>query len=442
MVQATGYVFKSRHNVYYFRLRIPKDIQHLSSQTHIRRSLKTHNRREAFLCAAQWLDRCESLFEYARSTGILDILMLQNNQKAGHYVQPKVEQAALVTDTKPLLTEVVEELSMLSEKDGITLSVIDGKKALVRLMVEIIGDKPIDEYSRTMCRKFREIALKLPPKNRGNSHLSVRQLLKSSNGKTISTVTFNNYVKDLSSVFNYGIREGYCSSNPFAGLKLKVSDKPSIARQKYDSVELSTLFSSQIFRSGGCGEQAYKYWLPLLALYTGARLNELCQLHLCDIVRSQGLWSINFNDSHPEQRLKNSESRRIVPLHPKLLDLGFIEFVFSLKGGGRKRLFPELNYQLKRGYSARPSKWFARYKLEQLGGLNGQKKDFHSFRHTVADSLKQEGVSEPVAAAILGHKCGGITYNRYGKDFPPSRLYEAVKTIGWPLEGVARYQVN
>jgi integrase len=62
-------------------------------------------------------------------------------------------------------------------------------------------------------------------------------------------------------------------------------------------------------------------------------------------------------------------------------------------------------------------------------GVGAPKKDFHSFRHTVATKLKNAEVSEPVAAALLGHSSKGITYNRYGKQFEVAKLVDALNKV-------------
>ena len=441
MARITAYVYKSRHNVFYFRLRIPLDLEHLTSQKNIRRSLKTSNRKQACIAAARWLECCEEIFAQARSTNRLSLTKLKYEgvTSLGAHETRYIPSKA-VENSSPLLSEVAKELTASLQKDGVGPGVIDGKLATVRLMVEVLGDLPVDQYTRLQCRKFKDTALKLPPRNRANAHLTVEQAIKSVDSKTISRATFNNYVKDLSSVFNYALREGYCDNNPMLGLKLKTSQKASEERQKYTENDIRALFSSELFRSGGYAEKPYKYWLPLLALYTGARMNELCQLYLDDVKETSGFIYIDINDSRPDQRLKSIDSRRVVPIHSKLQELGFVKYVSELKRAGQKRLFPELKYQEKRGYSASPSKWFARYKKEQLGCLHGQTKDFHSFRHTVADCFKQKGLPESVAASILGHRASGITYNRYGKDFALEALVGAMEVIDLRVEGVYMFR--
>lgn len=440
MDQTSAYIYKSVHNVFYFRLRIPKDIQHLTSQRQIRRSLKTSNRRQACIIAAKWLVRCEEVFSEVRSGNRLSLqnLQLKSCTSSGaNETRSKLQDVPEVF--QPLLSSVAKELAKSLEMDGVTLSVIDGKLAIVRLMVEIVGDLPVDQYTRQLCRKYKDVALKLPPRNRANAHLAVKQVIQTAGGKTISRATFNNHIKDLSSVFNYAVREGYCSANPMLGMKLKIAQKASEERQKYDDKDMTVLFSSKLFSSGGYLEKPYKYWLPILALYTGARMNELCQLYLDDIKEARDCISIDINDNRSDQRLKNIDSRRVIPLHSRVIELGFLEYVAKLRSEGQRRLFPELKYQEKRGYSAAPSKWFARYKKEYLVNLQGMTKDFHSFRHTVADCFKQNGLPEAVAASILGHRVNGITYNRYGKDFSFEVLKQSVEAINICMPEIGKY---
>ncbi len=121
-------------------------------------------------------------------------------------------------------------------------------------------------------------------------------------------------------------------------------------------------------------------WLPLLGLYTGARINELAQLRIADISDR-----IRITDEGPGQRLKNSASRREVPIHLELKKRGFLEFVDARRRAGQERLF---DFALGRdGYGQAASRWFNRYRVEHCF-----KQDFHSLRHTVATRLRNAGV--------------------------------------------------
>ncbi|WP_342355976.1 site-specific integrase [Vibrio aestuarianus] len=159
----------------------------------------------------------------------------------------------------------------------------------------------------------------------------------------------------------------------------------------------------------------YYYWLPLLGCFTGARLNELCQLYKEDIYQQDGIWTIRIDEQFEGQKLKNTFSRRTIPIHQKLLDLGFIDYVKSVK---HSRIFPELK-DSRDGFGSAASKWFGRFKLK-LGFGKGH--DFHSFRHTFATELKNADISSVIAGELLGHAQQNITYDRYGKTIHITKL--------------------
>jgi integrase len=98
------------------------------------------------------------------------------------------------------------------------------------------------------------------------------------------------------------------------------------------------------------------------------------------------------------------------------------------------RLFSESN-QRRDGYGMIVSRWFARYK-ERCGLVAGsKKKDFHSFRHAFANTLKQNQKVNPVVnSELLGHSAQSITTTRYGKRYNPQALYEAVKALRYDVD--------
>ena len=257
---------------------------------------------------------------------------------------------------------------------------------------------------------------------------TIRQLIADAE-VTISETTFNNYIKNLTTIFTFAKREGYLSNVPFERLKIRAKGKVSKQRSRYTESDLSKLFSKSSYPRFEHA-RPHRYWLPLLALFTGARLNELCQLYLDDVEEVEGLPCLLIRANHPGQVIKTVASERVVPLHSQLLKLGFLGFVESQRSIGASRLFPELKLHPRQGYSKTPSRWFSSYR-KGVGFSGEEKKDFHSFRHTVADHLKQQGVEEPKIAALLGHQAGGITFGRYGKDYKPEVLVEVVECLSF-----------
>ena len=78
----------------------------------------------------------------------------------------------------------------------------------------------------------------------------------------------------------------------------------------------------------------------LIGLYTGMRLEEICQGTSQKSKEIDGVWCFDVNDDKPDKSVK-TEDRRLVPSHPFLVkDLGFIKYVQSLPKDGR--IFPTL----------------------------------------------------------------------------------------------------
>jgi integrase len=186
---------------------------------------------------------------------------------------------------------------------------------------------------------------------------------------------------------------------------------------------------NRIFADSGIikPNKPWQYWLPVLGLYTGARLNELCQLRIIDIKNHAGIWYFDFTDEGVGQHLKSTSSKRRVPVHSDIISLGFLEYVETAKKANRPMLF-DLPIRNDR-YSHTPSKWFNRIKSRALS--EHDKKAFHSFRHTFIDyalnKLKLQG--NPLLKALVGHTDKEITSGVYGSSFELEDLNNIIQQI-------------
>lgn len=401
-----NYLFKSRHSIYYFRIVVPEACRASLGKTEVRRSLRTRSKREALVRASKMLLEAQEVFDkgYQFPTEIAPI-----------------ERAI------PKLSEALSLYIESQKQEGVSNKTLRDKQAQITLLSELIGNKPVNYYTIHDARKLKETAIKLPVRVdqiiKNNPDKTLSQIIKDAKGKSnISTTTYNHYINKLNSLFEYCIEEEYIEKNPFKRCKIALKAKASSYRGAYTPEQLSLILGAV-----KDSKIAYQRWLPFLALYTGARLNELSQLYKEDIKVIEGIHCIHIQALKPDQRVKNLSSERVIPIHSKLIDLGFIDYVGSLKSNSR--VFPEIRFDNISGYSHTPSRWFMRFR-KKLGISDSETRlDFHSFRHTVADSLKQQGYSENLIGAILGHHVGGITSNRYGKSFKPSILLPVINAI-------------
>jgi integrase len=223
----------------------------------------------------------------------------------------------------------------------------------------------------------------------------------------------------IKSMFEIARSNELIHENPFKEVKLIKPSRMEKARVSFTSDELEQIFNSPVFREGvrpkgGAGEAAV--WLPLIAYMTGMRLEEIGQLTQDDIRRQDDIWYFNLDHApHKGQLLKNQSSRRQIPLHSRLIELGFLKLVDASTG----RLFPELSSAGSRQLTASWSQWFGRY-LRQVIGIADPRKTFHSFRHTFKDLCREAGISKDLHDRLTGHSSQDVG-DGYGSGTYPLR---------------------
>ncbi|MGZ8213045.1 MAG: site-specific integrase [Methylosarcina sp.] len=174
-----------------------------------------------------------------------------------------------------------------------------------------------------------------------------------------------------------------------------------------------------------------KFWVPLLGLYTGATLAELCQLHLSDIYEHKAFdgsnhWIIDINDDD-DKRVKNDSRPRLIPVHKKLLELGLLDYINKLAATGETKLFPTAKRGTDGAFGAE-SQWWGEYSSN--AGITDKAVVFHSFRTTLLDALQNKHVGSDIVAAIAGHAISTTARKHYKKgDFRKADIGPLVPVI-------------
>ena len=314
----------------------------------------------------------------------------------------------------------------------------------LNLLIEEFGDIPIGKLTRERGTKFKENIRKLPSNRKKSPEyrdLEYHELTKMEVKNPLSDVTVNKHLGYVSSFMEWSRNHGYIDINPFKGMKLKTNVRPRDQRDRFSEKELKQIFQKENYiHFTNIEKGRYElYWIPLIGVFSGLRLGEICPLYLDNIRRVEGhhrkrRWCFDIVEepNRPDKHLKTKSSRRIVPIHDTLIELGLIDFIDLLKKNdpNRKRLFEELPY-VDDSYNSRVSEfWNDRY-LPKLG-LKTNKKNFHSIRHTVSDHLKQKGIEPHFINELMGHSSGNIDLDRYGKGYNPDILFnKCVKKISY-----------
>jgi Phage integrase family. len=275
----------------------------------------------------------------------------------------------------------------------------------------ILGDMPLKDITVETAMFTLDCLRKLPKKITAKKYqgLTLEQLISMDHKSPMASKTINSRMEEAASLMKQAITWGYADRNCFDGVKIKdvVSDEDR--RLPFSTEDIQSIFNPKSFFLFCKGRPAY-YWVPVIALYTGARLEEIAQLWVEDVYDLEGVLVLDINDNG-DKRLKNKNARRKIPLVGLLRhDLGFEEFVAAQKAKGEVRIFNELPYIQKR-YGHQISKHFGEY-LTQI--MMGPKKSFHSFRHGFIDFLRNKDIRDDHIASMTGH---GDTKSRIPKNY-------------------------
>lgn len=306
-------------------------------------------------------------------------------------------------------------------------------RTILALLASLLGDPLIGDISKEDIRAVGTDIVNLPSNMTkvfpGRSPREVLDLLKGgAEAARLEPRSVNKYRQLLRSVFKWALENEYISSNPATILK-DVKEPPARdGREDFTDEDLLTYFAKLPARSE---PDPYLYWIPRILAYTGMRLGECSQLRKQDVRVAMGLpvFDINTEDG---KTLKNDASIRQVPIHPRLVELGFLDFVGSLPVGF---LWPEsvrTTDNEERSDSDRLSKKLGRV-LRSSGILDRKKTGAHSFRHTVSTRLKDLSIPEYQISDLVGHEDDSMTTGRYGKGTSVKRLSEIVSLISLPV---------
>jgi integrase len=315
----------------------------------------------------------------------------------------------------------------------------------VRRFREWHGDLRLGDIDKPKTRDFRDALAKARTRlPRKLVKLSLKDLLKLdlSHLPSAHANTINKSLNILSAIVAHAIREGKMDrmpsyANPFQGIKLSVDDRGAEGRGIFEATDLTAIFRTPVYANGsrphgGGGEAAF--WLPLIALLTGARQGELAQLRVEDLRHDpeSGLWFFDIG-TEGGRSIKTASSRRKVPVHPHLMKVGLLRYRQSLidqSGMASADLWPDIKTDAE-GRRAGPwSKWFNRY-LRVTAKIEEPSKVFHSFRHTFKRMCRDAGIGEELHDALTGHSGGGVGRS-YGGGFGLKALAEALGSIEVP----------
>ncbi len=496
-MRVPSHLYKNRFGTYYFRLVVPVDLRtFLPDNNHeIRRSLRTKDKSIAIIRCRYWSLRTTELLQDIKRMTLPKIKIdprlisqfdlkgysakntqhgvdisydglkvdfddpadVEKFEKFEENIHKRLSKTAIAStapsdklihkDLKEVVREFVDAHSANDTDDEAPAWNEKTTSTYIseyQLFIEIVGDPVFSEIGHTEINDYVTKVKRLPSNRKKIKKYREKPLSRFFEGKVIpvsdrlSITTTNKSISRISTLFEWAKNQGYTDKNYALKKQSKKKKRADEEKPGFTPEQLKAVFHNTLRRT----KHSYYHWAPLIGLYTGARLNEICQLYLTDIGQVDNIWIFDFNDNTEDKRLKNLQSRRVIPVHSQLIKLGLLGHIQKLKIRREKRLFPELNHT-RDGYAQNASKWFGRFlshledKPEKTDGIHFKRDNvsFHSLRHTVANHLKNEGVDASFRAALLGHvdEKEGDSVRRYSGVYHPKVMQPIVETLDFSL---------
>jgi integrase len=311
------------------------------------------------------------------------------------------------------------------------------------------GKNDLTTYTKLEVVDYVRNCLLYIPKNRqrnsayeGKSLKQCVEMTKANPAKhaPISYQTCKNRFAGLAMVFNYAKEDlAIMSINLARGIEVPELQRGDGKPKALTTEEIKSMWTALKKVAQADKKYPERYWVPVLGLFHGFRLNEICSLRLKDIyVHADGTFVIDVNENGATKSVKNKSSLRIVPVHPHVRDaLEFKTFVEQRGARGKDDdlLFPNLTYAEGQGYGRKMTRWFNDWKIEWL--LEGSRhKNFHSLRHTFIQQAQNKAkMSDRCAQEITGHSVTSVSavHRGYSGRLLPKAVLEELAKVEYKL---------
>jgi integrase len=225
----------------------------------------------------------------------------------------------------------------------------------------------------------------------------------------------NGKLGPIRTVLQWAVDNKRLPLNPATRIGVSTKAKVSEGKIPFSDAEASIILGAAAAET----DPVYR-WVPWLCAYTGARVAEICQLRREDVVERDGISCLCV--THEAGSLKTRSSERVIPLHPAVIEAGFLAFVSSVRPGP---LFPGLTPDRFGSRGGNGSKLLGRW-VRSLGIDNPRLQPNHAWRHRLKTLFRRHAIAGDLGRAILGHAAADVS-DAYGDTEVPALYREILK---------------
>lgn len=418
-----------RSGRFYLRRHIPCDLQPFVGRVEVWRSLKTDSLQSALRRMPSVAAEIEAEFERIRLlAGMpIDLTLLRpssDDPTPGLFVTPRIDEPIepdVIATAEVLTFGGAYDRYMDDPTHRWSASTRQAYETSRRLAVSVIGvDLPISVIVRSHCRDYLDVIRHLPRNAvKRFPKLTAREASQRARERggmeVISAANANVNLANLSSFLNWAVNEELLVRNPMRGLRLPDEVGKRDKRHPFSAEQLRLVFNAPLYRGCQDGDRGYakpgnqrprnaRFWVPLIALYSGMRLNEITQLDVADIRAIEGISCFVISEASlvgcNDKTLKTGGSERFVPIHDHLIDCGLLAYVEQQAREGQVKLFEEIDPGVRGKRAVAFSKWFTQF--ARASGAYRPRTSFHSFRHNFRDELRAARIDHDIAMVLGG----------------------------------------
>lgn len=292
----------------------------------------------------------------------------------------------------------------------------DEHKASAEFLYEVLG-KDFDalKLDGDKAREVKDTLARTPARRKVIAELKslpLNEQIKAEGFKKLASATCNKYLSFYKGLYKWLVNNKYCNENPFEGMSFK--EGKGKKKDTFTKEDIQKMTNALGAIPQKANNRDMQYWGILIAMYTGARLNEIGSLTPNDVKEHNGIVYFDINDEEADKRLKTQGSKRLVPVHSELLNRGFMDYVEKSRKIGVKRpqentrLLYDLTFSEKTLWGRNLGRWANNTFFVNLG-IKTKKKSFHSLRHSFITFMTSSGVEYETVRKIVGHSSGDVT---------------------------------
>jgi integrase len=251
----------------------------------------------------------------------------------------------------------------------------------------------------------------------------------------LSVRTINDgYLASIRTLYLLAMRNDLLAADPTQGVRVQFKLRAGESRLPYQDAEVAAILAL-----ADAETDPGLRWIPWLLALTGARVGEIAQLW-GNRVTDGDTPIIRIAPSEDGGTIKNAGSERDVPLHPAIIERGFLEFVKTRPDGGPlfyggRNATPRPRKSETSGHASDRAINSVREWIRANGFIDPRKAPSHAFRHWFKTKCADLDISDSLVDAIQGHRrqSAADVYRHFGL----AKKTEAIRKISIPTLGAA-----